>query len=71
LIGFLKRLGAANPCDTAIKVIPDNHSTHISNETNKWLAVQRQGRFSFGFTPKHGSTKLLKCPASLILRCAS
>ena len=54
-IGFLKKLDAAYPCDTAIKVILDNHSAHISKETNKWLAAQPEGRFSFVFTPKHGS----------------
>jgi hypothetical protein len=27
----------------------------VSKETNKWLAEQRDGRFSFVFTPKHGS----------------
>ena len=54
-IGFLKKLDAAYPCDTAIRVILDNHSAHISKETNKWLAAQPEGRFSFVFTPKHGS----------------
>jgi transposase len=27
----------------------------VSKETNKWLVAQRDGRFSFVFTPKHGS----------------
>ena len=54
-IGFLKKLDAAYPPDTSIKVILDNHSAHVSKETNKWLAAQREGRFSFVFTPKHGS----------------
>jgi len=54
-IGFLKKLDAAYPTDTAIKIILDNHSAHVSKETNKWLAEQRDGRFSFVFTPKHGS----------------
>jgi transposase len=54
-IGFLKKLDAAYPADTAIKVILDNHSAHVSKETNKWLAEQRDGRFTFVFTPKHGS----------------
>lgn len=54
-IGFLKKLDAAYPADTAIKVILDNHSAHVSKETNKWLAEQRAGRFTFVFTPKHGS----------------
>jgi transposase len=54
-IGFLKKLDTAYPSDTAIKIILDNHSAHVSKETNKWLAEQRDGRFSFVFTPKHGS----------------
>ena len=54
-IGFLKKLDAGYPSDTAIKIILDNHSAHVSKETNKWLAEQRDGRFSFVFTPKHGS----------------
>ena len=54
-IGFLKKLDAAYPSDTAIKIILNNHSAHVSKETNKWLAEQRDGRFSFVFTPKHGS----------------
>jgi transposase len=54
-IGFLKKLDAAYPSDTAIKVILDNHSAHVSKETNKWLAAQTDGRFTFVFTPKHGS----------------
>jgi transposase len=54
-VGFLKKLDAAYPSDTAIKVILDNHSAHVSKETNKWLADQRNGRFTFVFTPKHGS----------------
>ena len=51
-VGFLKKLDASYPSDTAIKIILDNHSAHVSKETNKWLAAQRDGRFSFVFTPK-------------------
>jgi len=54
-VGFLKKLDAAYHPDTAIKVILDNHSAHVSKETNKWLAAQRDGRFTLVFTPKHGS----------------
>jgi transposase len=54
-IGFLNKLDAAYPSDTAIKIILDNHPAHVSKETNKWLGEQRDGRFSFVFTPKHGS----------------
>jgi transposase len=54
-IEFLKLLDAAYPTHTAIKVILDNHSAHISKETKAWLAEQPTGRFEFTFTPKHGS----------------
>jgi transposase len=54
-IGLLKRLDEAYPADTAIKLILDNHSAHISKETSAWIAAQPEGRFSFVFTPKHGS----------------
>src|SRR5712671_286610 len=43
-----------HPTLTAIRLILDNHSAHISKETNAWLAA-RPGRFEFTFTPKHGS----------------
>ena len=54
-VGFLKRLNEAYPADTAIKLILDNHSAHVSKETNAWLAAQPHGRFTLVFTPKHGS----------------
>jgi transposase len=54
-VEFLKLLDAAYPTDTAIKLILDNHSAHISKETKAWLAGQPDGRFAFTFTPKHGS----------------
>jgi transposase len=54
-IEFLKLLDAAYPAHTAIRLILDNHSAHISRETRAWLAAQPAGRFQFTFTPKHGS----------------
>src|ERR1017187_4263861 len=39
-IEFLKLLNTAYPAGTAIKVILDNHSAHISGETQAWLATQ-------------------------------
>jgi transposase len=54
-IEFLKLLDAAYPTHTAIKLILDNHSAHISKETRAWLAAQPGHRFEFTFTPKHGS----------------
>jgi transposase len=54
-IAFLKKVDAAYPAETAIKIILDNHSAHISKETQNWIAAQPEGRFTFVFTPKHGS----------------
>ena len=54
-VGFLKQLDNVYATDTAIKLLLDNHSAHISKETKAWLATQRDGRFTFVFTPKHGS----------------
>ena len=53
-IELLKLLDAAYPASTAIKLILDNHSAHVSRETTAWLAT-RPNRFEFTFTPKHGS----------------
>ena len=56
-IEFLKLLDAAYPASTAIKLILDNHSAHIS----RWKpepgsrTLRPPGRFDFTFTPKHGS----------------
>jgi transposase len=54
-VEFLKLLDAAYPAGTAIQLILDNHSAHISRETRTWLATRPAGRFEFTFTPKHGS----------------
>ena len=54
-IEFLTLLDAAYPAETAIKLILDNPSAHISKETQRWLADQPEGRFTFVFTPTHGS----------------
>jgi transposase len=54
-IEFLKLLDAAYPTHTAIKLILDNHSAHISKETKAFLATTPAGRFELTFTPKHGS----------------
>jgi len=55
VIEFLELLDAAYPTHTAIRLILDNHSAHISKETKAWLATRPPGRFAFTFTPKHGS----------------
>jgi len=54
-VAFLRKLDAAYPTSTAIKIILDNHAAHVSRETKAWLATQPEGRFTFIFTPKHGS----------------
>jgi transposase len=54
-IEFLNTLDAAYPAATAIKVILDNHSAHVSRETKAWLAARPERRFQFVFTPRHGS----------------
>src|SRR6202047_263629 len=46
-IEFLKLLDAAYPARTAIKLILDNHSAHISRETRTWLATRPAARFEF------------------------
>jgi hypothetical protein len=44
-IEFLQLVDAAYPRHTAIKLILDNHSAHISKETKAWLANQPPRRF--------------------------
>lgn len=53
-ISLLKDLDAYYPAESTIRIILDNHSSHISKETMKYLA-SRAGRFLYVHTPKHGS----------------
>jgi transposase len=53
-IGFLKMLDQSYPPETKIRIILDNHSSHVSKETRTYLA-SAPNRFEFVFTPKHGS----------------
>jgi transposase len=53
-IELLKKLDAAYPTTTTLRLILDNHSAHISKETQRYLASRLQ-RFQFVFVPKHGS----------------
>lgn len=53
-IEFLKELNKEYPEDWKIRVILDNHSSHISKETKSFLKTI-PNRFEFIFTPKHGS----------------
>lgn len=53
-VEHLKALDSHYRKDATIRMILDNHSTHISKETRKYLASV-PGRFEFVFTPTHGS----------------
>ena len=52
-IQFLTKLDQTYPAPTRIRLLLDNHSAHISQETKAWLALH-PNRFQFVFTPKHG-----------------
>jgi transposase len=53
-IAFLKKLDESYPAVATLRLILDNHSAHISKETQAYLATRPQ-RFQFVFVPKHGS----------------
>jgi len=53
-ITLLKAIDTAYPKDVSIRIILDNHSSHISKETMQYLA-SRPNRFIYVHTPKHGS----------------
>ncbi len=53
-VEFLEIVDGEYPDDWKIRIILDNHSSHISKETKKYL-LTKPGRFDFVFTPKHGS----------------
>jgi len=53
-IQLLQDLNAYYPEDAMIRIILDNHSAHISKETQKYLAG-KPNRFCYVHTPKHGS----------------
>lgn len=53
-IKLLKKLDEYYPPNNKIRIILDNHSSHKSKETMKYLA-SRPNRFIYVFTPKHGS----------------
>jgi transposase len=53
-IELLELLDESYPDDWKIRVVLDNHSSHISKETQGHLATRPNG-FEFVFTPKHGS----------------
>lgn len=53
-VGYLKGLDKKYPPDFKIKIILDNHSSHISKETKVFLKTV-PNRFEFVFTPTHAS----------------
>lgn len=53
-IELLKELDEYYPKESTIRVVLDNHSSHISKETMRYLGT-RPGRFIYVHTPKHGS----------------
>lgn len=53
-IALLRRLDAHYPPQATVRIVLDNHSSHISKETMRYLA-SRPGRFEYVHTPKHGS----------------
>lgn len=53
-IEFLTLLDTSYPENWKIRLVLDNHSSHLSKETQRWLQT-KPGRFEFIFTPKHGS----------------
>jgi len=53
-IALLKDLDAYYPEECTIRLILDNHSSHISKETRDYLAT-RPNRFKYVLTPTHGS----------------
>ena len=53
-IELLKDIDSAYPKDVKIRLILDNHSSHISKETMQYLSTV-PNRFIYVHTPKHGS----------------
>ena len=53
-IALLEKLDSEYPAPGRIRLLLDNHSAHISKETQAYLRLHPQ-RFEFVFTPKHGS----------------
>lgn len=53
-VAWLKDVDAHYPEDWRVRIILDNHSAHISKETQLYLSTV-PNRFEFVFTPKHGS----------------
>ena len=67
-IEFLQTLDAAYPIATAIKIILDNHSAHVSRETKAWLAALTEGTLPVRLHPQ---AWLLAEPGRGLLRRAA
>lgn len=68
-VDFLNHIDKQYPEDLKIKIILDNHSAHISKETQQYLKTV-PNRFEFVFTPKHGSwLNLIEIFFSKMTRC--
>ena len=67
-IAQLKEIDAYYPHESVIRLVLDNHTSHISKETLAYLAT-RPGRFEYVHTPKHGSwLNLIECAFSKMAR---
>lgn len=67
-IALLKEIDSYYPPGAIIRLVLDNHSSHISKETMAFLAT-RPGRFEYVHTPKHGSwLNLIECCFSKMAR---
>jgi hypothetical protein len=53
-VALLKDLDAHYPAVCTIRLILDNHSSHLSKETRAYLAT-RPNRFKYVLTPTHGT----------------
>ena len=53
-IALLRDLDAYYPKDCTLRLVLDNHSAHLSKETQAYLAT-RPNRFKYVLTPTHGS----------------
>ncbi len=53
-IEFLEATDKEYPASWRIRIILDNHSTHVSKKVMEWLK-NKPNRFEFVHTPKHGS----------------
>jgi transposase len=67
-VQFLKMLNDSVPKEAKVRIVLDNHSAHVSKETQTFLKTM-PGRFEFIFTPKHGSwLNLIECFFSKMAR---